>query len=432
MKSVKSVLVFLAVCTATLYASEGNSDSLNVSTKPELVFYGRVQLMGSAQSVLDKLRSDKRIYLFLKQARLGLTANIDDVILDFQTAFGGEEIVVAPSPGVSLQLLDYSVDFPILESLRLKVGQYKVPYGREGLTNTGYLLFGDRSVQYNAFLLGRDVGVTLYGSSDALTGALGVFTGGGRDVPIRYLPEKFGFPMITLRLGYNEGYDENVLTLRQTNFNSKPGYAAYVNGLYMRDFIIGHSTILNVKSIDKSLLIDPAWNPYIAAIPFSQGVLWQVGGDAAFRNPINDNWWALGEVELNRGGYENGFGAIFLTGGRIQLAVSRKPFDIGIRYAFFKPDKNFAYVANNSQSYTITDDKLVHELTLGVNYYLKNDRLKVTADLPFLFQVPVMDDPVSGAYILTQQQSQVSYISTGGSVVRKNVVQGRLQLQYMF
>jgi hypothetical protein len=388
--------------------------------------------MGMAQSVLDKVQSDKRIYLFLKQARLGVRSNYDDIKLNFETAFGGEEIVAAPSPGVSLQLLDLSVDIPLFESLRLIVGQFKVPYGREEYVDDGSLSFGDRSIAYNAFVLGRDVGLTFYGTSDKYTGALGIFTGGGRDVPLRYLPEKLGFPMVVLRLGVNDGYDDDILNIKQTNYNLRSGTAFFVNGLYMRDFRVGHSTVLNVKAIDKSLLIDPAWNPYIGAAPLDQGRFWQIGADAAFRHPLTAEWWASGEAEINHGGYHNSYGSIFLTGGRIQLEVLKMPYEIGVRYAFIKPDPKFAYVSSTRQSYPITDDKLIHELTLGINYYIKGDRLKVTADLPLLFQVPVMDDPVSGAYVLTQQPSQVSYIATGGKVVRKNVVQGRLQLQYAF
>jgi hypothetical protein len=424
------LVLFIVVGTFSTFAQ--SSDSLYILSKLNLTFYGRLQLMGSAQSVLDNLQSDKRIYLFLKQARLGLYSNFDNIKLNFQIAFGGEEIVVAPSPGISLQLLDFSVDIPLFESIRLRAGQYKIPYGREGLTNDGCLFFGDRSIQYNAFMLGRDVGVTLYGSLENLTGAIGVFTGGGRDVPIRYIPEKLGVPMVTARLGYNDGYDEDILTVKQSDYNSRIGWAAYINGLFMKDFIIGHSTVLNVKAIDKSLLLDPTWDPYIAARPFDQGQFWQIGGDAAFRQSLNDGWSIFGEVELNCGGYENNYGAILLTGGRIQLGVSIKSFEAGIRYAFIKPDPNFAYISSTSQSYKITDDKLIHELTLGINYYVNGDRLKLTADLPFLFQVPVMDDPVSGAYVLTQQPAQISYLATGGKVVRKNVMQGRFQLQYAF
>lgn len=398
-----------------------------------IALYGRIQIMGIGQVVPDRVQSDYRIYLFLKQARLGVRSTVDDVRLDFQAAFGGEEIVVAPSPGISLQLLDFSIDFPVVSSLRLKAGQFKVPYGREGITNGGHLLFADRSVQYNAFFVGRDVGLALYGTSEKLTGALGVFTGGGRDVPIRYLPERFGIPMIVARVGYNNDYDEDILTAKQTDGTAKNGWAVYANGFYMKDFLVGHSTVLNVKTgTDKSLLLDAAWNPYIAKRPFSQGEFYQLGVDAALRTTLSNGWLAFGEAELNNGGYKNKYGSLSVTGGRVQGGVAVNPFEVALRYAFIKPDPKFAYVASSGTSYKIIDNKLIHELTFGVSYYIRPHVLKLTADLPILIQVPVVTDN-SGAYVLTQQQAQVSYIANpGAKIERRNIAQGRMQLQYIF
>jgi hypothetical protein len=432
MKKISVLLITFSLAAAFSAADAQSHDSTAAMSLSNLSIYGRFQLMGLAQSVLDKVQSDKRLYLFLKQARLGIRSDYDDIKLNFQTAFGGEEIVASPSPGVSLQLLDFSADIPLSGSVRIKVGQFKVPYGREEFADGGSLSFGDRSIQYNAFVIGRDVGLSLYNTSGPLTGILGVFTGGGRDVPLRYLPEKLGFPMLTLRLGINDGYDGDVTDLKQTSYDSPEGSAFFVNGMYIRDFRIGHSTVLNVKTIDKSMLLDPSWNPYIAAQPLDQGRFWQIGADAAVRRNAGADWTVSGEAELNHGAYHNMFGSIFLTGGRLQFAAAKKPYEIDLRYAFILPDKNLAYVSSSHQSFPIMDDKMVHEITLGITYFLKGDRLKLTADLPLLLQVPVMEDPVSGSYVLTQQPAQVSYLASGGKVVRQNIVQGRMQLQYSF
>ena len=400
-------------------------------TKPDITLYGRMQLMGFGQSVKDYVESNDRVYLYLKQARFGITGTEEDVKLDVQVAFGGEDVIVAPSPGISLQLLDFSIDAPLSSSVRLKAGQFKVPYGREGLTNSGYLSFGDRSIQYDAFVAGRDVGAALYGTAGNLTGALGIFTGGGRDIPIKYLPEKLGLPMVVLRAGINNGYDEDILTVKQTDYNSSTGSAFYVNALYSQDSRIGHSTVFNVKSSDKSLLLDGNWNPFIGASPLDRGTWWQVGGDAACRSSMNGTSFLFGEAEINFGGFKNMYGSLAASGGRLQIGIDQLPYEIAIRYAFIQPDSKFAYVASNHQSYPILNDQLIHEVTLGVSYYLKN-HLKLTADLPILIQVPVINDPVSGAYVLTQQPDQVVYVATGGKIDRQNVVQARLQLQYAF
>jgi len=401
-------------------------------TKPDITLYGRMQLMGFGQSVTDNVESNNRVYLYLKEARFGITGTEADMKLDIQIAFGGEDVIVAPNPGISLQLLDFSIDAPLISSIRFKAGQFKVPYGREGLTNSGYLSFGDRSIQNNAFVVGRDVGAAVYGTSGSLTGVLGIFTGGGRDIPIKYLPERLGLPMVVLRVGVNNGYDEDILTVKQTDYNLSPGSAFYVNGLYTEDSRIGHSTVLNVKSSDKSLLIDGNWNPFITATPLDRGTLWQVGADAAYRCSLNGTTLAFGEAEVNFGSYKNMYGSLAATGGRLQVGIDQRPYEFAIRYAFIQPDSKFSYVASNHQSYPIVNNQLIHEVTLGASCFLSNNHLKLTADLPILIQVPVINDPVSGAYVLTQQPDQVVYVATGGKIDRQNVVQARVQLQYIF
>ncbi|HZH78807.1 MAG TPA: porin [Archangium sp.] len=125
---------------------------------------GRLQLLGFAQKLEDGARDNERLYLFLKQGRLNLSGNVDAWRYQVMIAFGGEEEIKAPTPGISLSLLDMYVDVPIsfLGNTYVRVGQFKVPYSRERLTESGTLFFADRSVQNLAFRVGRDVGATLY------------------------------------------------------------------------------------------------------------------------------------------------------------------------------------------------------------------------------------------------------------------------------
>ena len=428
----RMIFVFFIIGVSTLRTNAQHNNDTTSESKLEITPYGRLQLLGFGQSLTDHIQADQRVYMYLKEARFGLQGNDDGTKLDIQFAFGGEDIIVAPSPGISLQLLDFSIDVPLSQSLRLKAGQFKVPYGREDMTNTGYLSFGDRSIQYNAFEMGWDVGLATYGTSGDLTAALGIFTGGGRDIPIKYLPEKVGIPLLVLRAGINDGYDEDILTVKQTDYNPSTGSAFYINALYTSDSRIGHSTVLNVKSSDKSLLLDGNWNPFIAASPLDVGQFWQIGADAAVRKILREDLLGFAEAELNYGSYNNKYGSISSAGGRIQFGIHQKPYEIALRYAFISPSSKFAYIGSNQKSYSIVDDKLIHEITLGVTYFLKNDRLKLTLDLPILIQAPVMNDPISGSYVLTQQPDQVTYIASGGKIDRQNIVQGRIQLQYAF
>ncbi len=66
----------------------------------------RLQLLGFAQKLDDAYRNDARMYLFLKEGRLRLSGHYSDVKFKVQMALGGEAEIKAPTPGVSLDLLD--------------------------------------------------------------------------------------------------------------------------------------------------------------------------------------------------------------------------------------------------------------------------------------------------------------------------------------
>ncbi len=272
---------------------------------------GRMQWLTVGQKVDDPFRSDDRMYLFMKQARLRLTGKYNDAKFDVQLAYGGEDVIAA-SPGVGLGLLDFSFDVPTPFETRVKLGQFRVPYGRERLTDSGTLNFGDRSIQSLGFSWNRDVGAALSKKHGKFAGTVGVFTGGGRDVPQRYLPEKIGSPMLVTRLGYDDGIDEDVYTVSSREVRpDRTRVAAYFNALYMKDSLIGHSTVLNVRSTDKSLLLNPNWNPFVAQTPFVQGRVWQAGGDVAVRAPLGA-YGVTAEAEANYGTFSNTYGTVTL------------------------------------------------------------------------------------------------------------------------
>jgi len=77
-------------------------------------------------------------------------------------------------------LLDYDVSGS--GHLRVTLGQYKVPFGRQELTSSGSQQFVDRSIVSKAFARGRDVGVQLHGKlhGGVVQWAAGVFNGNGR------------------------------------------------------------------------------------------------------------------------------------------------------------------------------------------------------------------------------------------------------------
>ncbi len=210
--------------------------------------------------------------------------------------------------------------------------------------------------------------------------------------------------------------------------------ALYVNALYTKDSKVGHSTVLNVKTSDKSPLLNSNWNPFINKRPFDKGTFWQAGGDAVFRRSLTNMISFSGEAEVNYGVYKNTYGDVSVAGGRAQVGIYKAPYEFALRYAFIRPDEKFAYTDSKGITYNIVDGNLIHELTLGATYYFKGERLKIGVDLPVLFAVPVATEPGIGAYLLTEQPDQVSVIAapTFGKIERQTVIEARMQLQFAF
>ena len=120
---------------------------------------GYLQALGVVQSVPDKVRNSDRVYLFLKEARLRFTGNIETVKYEVMLAPGAEDIT--PNTNSALGLLDFNFDVPLAGGFDVKVGQFLVPYGRERLTTDSTMSFGDRSIENLGFAWNRDYGLAL-------------------------------------------------------------------------------------------------------------------------------------------------------------------------------------------------------------------------------------------------------------------------------
>ncbi len=417
----------LALLFSSLAAAPARADLSVVHTADaDLNVGARMQLLGFGQSVNDPVDDHARVYLFMKEARLRTNGRYHGASFNVELALGGEESIVATT-GVSLGLLDLSANIPLpFDGSYLKVGQFKVPYGRERLTYSGNAQFIDRSVQDLGFRVGRDVGAALTLHPGLLTLIGGVFTGGGRDVPPNhYLPEKLGIPELVVRAGFGN-VDDDAYALKNDLAPAETKAAFFVNALYTKDSIVGHSTVLNVKLADKPLLLNGNWNQYIGQHPLDAGTFWQLGADAALRTPLGAATLSA-EAEVNWAGYSNKYGVAHNAGGRIQAGVGFSPVEIALRYAVLFPEKNFA-----AGAMPITGGDPIHEITPSIAYFFDDQRLKLVADVPMLLGTPVVTEPKVGQYVATELPDQTAVLTKGGSIARQNVIEARLMLQAAF
>lgn len=404
---------------------------------------GRLQLMGFAEQLQsDPFRSAGRLYMFEKQSRLMFSAQQGAYGFFSQLALGGEDVY---TNNVNLTLLDMYATGPLLGLAQWRAGQFRVPYGRELMTNGGNLAFNDRSITAPYFLMGRDVGASLNAQVGPANVVGGVFLGGGRDVPQRYLPEVLGIPLVALRatIGDNDA-DAYNLSQHDNLDTAKTRQSFAANALFTRDSLVGHSTVLNVKNpFDKSLLLSPNYNPYIgmknAEGHMAQGQLWQAGLDYAVKTPFAGGT-ASGEAEVNYGNFSNLYGGLNVAGGRVQAAYYAKPYQVALRYAILAPDSKFAVTNTTAGSPNVgkttaifPDATPIQELTPGFTYFLNGDNLKLTVDLPILFNAPVVTENGLGNYNLVNQNDQTPLLTNAAnSISRQFVVQLRAGLQYQF
>ena len=441
--------------------------------KLKLDVYGRGQMIGVGQYVPDPYRDHLRVYLFMKQARLGFKGYYEDMKFDAQMAFGGEN---TNGSNTDLGLLDFVADIPLTplgENGWFKIGQFRVPYSREGLSDRGYMDYAERSVGNFGSYQARDYGLAVMKMKGVWTGTFGTFSSGGRDVPQRYLPERLGVPYMATRFGYNDGFDEDIYYVRAVDSEVKRTVKSVMfNAIYIQDTLIGHSSALQSRTVDKNLLIDSGFNPYInqggggganglgtigTTQTLQRGNLYWLGADAAIRHPLSQGRSVGGEVEANWGGYQNHYGVIHLANARVQADYQEPKWGIGMRYSVLSMDKKSGFLsssatgtgtaagANVQQRVNNNLGVPIHEITPSLVWRIKGQhKVKVIADLPIILNCPIWYDNVGnvagarnpvGAYAFGDATgtTQNSVLATpGNTTARRTVVQGRMLFQFMF
>lgn len=417
--------IYILIASVLFGLSEGQAVELVKNENGAFNLGGRFQLLGAGQRVSEDTGHDEnRIYLFLKQARINADGALGDYKYYTEWAMGGEEAVKGLNSSVGL--LDFRADIPVGENSFVRLGQFKVPFGRESLVNDGSLLFTDRSINNLGSLLGRDVGVAGVLQKQGILGTLGVFTGGGRDNPERYIPERLGIPLFVTRFGYDSRGDDLLNYENNKSFRiSDNSFAAFVNLAYTEDTRIGHSSVLNVRPADKSLLLNPNWNPYLAQAPLLRSHLTQISTDVQSRFPVGD-LSGLAEIELTHSIFSNDYGTIHLSGGRVMAAALMNPYEVALRYAVLYPSDEFKYKGN-----PITGSDPIQEITGAITYFHR-PWSRLTFEGIFQIKAPVAVETGVGTYVLTEQPDQTVIADGKGRIERQFVSGIRLLYQLTF
>ena len=378
---------------------------------------GRLQSFGTIQMIEDDDRQSTRLYLFNKQSRLNLKGEIDDVRFFSEIAFGAEETAKAqfgtsPKPlNTVLSLKDFYFDIPVGDNA-IRVGQFKPALNRESLTRSEDLFFSGRSVQNMGVEWGRDIGAAYYGAMGTAEYTLGIFTGGGSNVPERYIPEEMGTPMIAYKIGLNNGLDQDIYTVNKMSGSQQPGMktAVYMSGFHIKDSKIGHSTVLGVKYSERSLILNSLYNTKQGA----NAVLNQWGIEGAIEMPHGSAKLA-GEAEYNTTWYESDLGGVSVSGLSLQGRYIQGPLAYALRYSVLMPPSDF-----------MIGDTAISEFTPSIVYWMKRN-VKFILDAPILFNTPIRKEAGTGSYEFSTQPNNITSAAT-----RETVMYLRLMCQLTF
>ncbi len=431
--------------------------------KSKLDIGGSFQLLGTVQALNDPYKDDVRSFMFLKTARLTTTGEYEGVKLRAEVALGGEEEVKGTYSGAvlnaSMSLLDLYADAPLIWGSRFRFGQMLVPFGRERLVYERDLQFTGRSINNMATTLGRDVGGTLYGNFGVFAYALGLFAGGGRNVPERYIPAKLGTPMLVTKVGISNGADADILTVNQGGVSvDKLVFGIYASAMYQKDSLVGHSTVDQVRMSEHSLIMSPTWNPYLAQKGggvYGQGDLQQFAADAVARMPVA-GMTLSGEIEASAAVFSNEFGTMTIPGGRAQISALLNPIEVAVRYSVIALGNSgigynsgstngtiYRFLSDNRTVGNSTGNLLmnqIQEVAVSGAYYFQN-RIKAmveyaVSDVPVLHENNITGSTQTqvGSYSLIQhpEQSKLAATTNASQVERQIVQDLRILLQYRF
>lgn len=406
-------------------------------------------------------RKDPRAYMVQDQNRLDVTATQGDYKFYLQTTFGGEETTYGSSLPVNsvIDLLDCYAQTPFFGLGKLTLGQFKVPYGREGLNDEHYLLFNDKSIENLGFVLNRDYGAALEMNLGPLSLTGAVVSLGSRNVPPRYIPEIFGVPGIVARVGYGNETDD-LQAIKQSKLNLKDTeWGVYANAAYSKDTLVGHGSVFSSRTSDKNLMFNKNYNPWLSEPDpnlnnkAAQAEYWQYGVNGGYAAPMMGGVVAA-QGELNYSSWANRFHQLKLAGAQGQLSYTLNPVAFALRYGMIIPDTNMQYTKAGTATTTYTnnpttnivkattttgastyypifkDASPIQEITPSVVWYLKGENLKLILDAPIALNTPVFNEANLGPYVFKNQPDQVSYVTNG--ISSQLDVQVRLGVQAQF
>jgi phosphate-selective porin OprO and OprP len=300
--------------------------------EPKLKIGGLVQFQGEFGDAGDsRYSTDNNDRLFLRRVRLGVAGSFLEEF-DFK--------VEAEYVGSSITLTDGFINWNHYDEANLKFGQFKTPFGYEFLAADPKLYTVERTLGSDVLTLNRQVGVQ----------AAGTF--------------------LDKRLGYAAGIFNGTGANTKTNDNDSFTYMGRINGTPWQGTLFNHPAKWTVganayTSSDKAVTMDKALG-FTGNTFAGERIGW--GGDSQLKLGGLDLWTEYLRVNFKP---DSGVPAAnfdsdtwYVQAGYYVIPKILQPV---VKFETFDP--------NTSISGNETDT-----WTLGLNYYIKGDDIKIMVD----------------------------------------------------
>ena len=414
-------------------------------------------------------RDTSRIFLFQKQNRLKLNADLDGTKVKFENAIGGE--AYAGSNNL-YDLMELSADVPYNDNIRVVAGLSKMPWNQASATWDETSLFTGRSELFNLFFnAGYDTTVfakSRFGNVDAL---LGVEQGAG-NLPQRYIPEGLVLPVpVFVRLGYGT-MNEDPTRFRQQGFGKLDGpqWAVHGNGFWAADSQAGHGTLFSQMGSQAEISKGPfengnfmfskGYNPFAGFATGPGGLskpdnqFWTASGDLQFRVPVS-GMALVGGAQYNvaqyiaKGMYDTkitgvraanqpvitrdgktqsyNYGQVTVQGGEAYLGLLGDNWAVATRVDVLLPDPMLG-----SATVSFFQSDPIWEITFPSLTYKINNYVKFIGEAEFTYNSPEAVD-TDGIYQLKTVPVEYSLVTAANRIDHEWLVGiGRLMMQVAF
>jgi len=431
-------------------------------------------------------RDFTQIFLFQKEDRLKVNADLEGVLFRFENAMGAESF---PGGNNLYDLIEMNAQIPVKllgDDVSVVAGLIKRPESvRDSYFDENMLFTGESELSNLFFNGGYDTGLYVQKSGGVVKGLLGVVQG-VPNLPQRYIPERLNLPVPLIARFSIGNISDPLARGKQQGFDKLEGvqWAADAGAFWVADSNAGHGTLFSQLAgqaeatkgpfVNGNNLFSKNYNPFLAVGAFTgpytvsgtppsasslgpvDNQFWQASLAGRVRIPAGDNSivggasWEVaqfiakgmynrpktalnpsGGVIIN--GKEYNYGQLTVQGGEAYLAYVAPSWWAATRVDVLVPDNMLGPSANVAagarvNSTSAFNDNTLWEITFPALGYRINKFVTLTAELEHnLNAIEALD--TDGEYQLKTVPVEASL---GVFRVQPYQLNGRMQLQVAF